>query len=75
MFNPMNIMKIKGMWEKFQASHPKFPMFIRAVASEAIMEGSIIEINVTAPDGRKYSSNIKLNETDMELLKELKNIK
>lgn len=72
--NPMNILKIKGMWERFQNAHPKFPLFIRAVATDGIMEGSIIEVTVTRPDGKRYNSNLKLTAEDMELLKEIKNM-
>ena len=44
--NPMALMKMKGMFDKFKANHPKVPLFFNAAAKE-IGEGSIIEINVT----------------------------
>ena len=42
--------KIKSGMNRFRANHPKFPMFLRAVSQDALVEGTIIEINVT---GRK----------------------
>ena len=41
---------------------------------EALVEGSVIEITVTAPDGRNYCSNIKLNSEDLEFVDCLKTL-
>ena len=35
-------------------------MFLGAVAQNAVEEGTIIEINVTAPNGAHYETNLKL---------------
>ena len=43
--------KIKSGMDRFRANHPKFPLFLRAVSQDALVEGSIIEINVTTPEG------------------------
>ena len=55
--------ELKNHLTRFQANHPKFPMFLKAVTKDALMEDSIIEINVTTPDGRKYETNLKVKET------------
>lgn len=47
------IQKLKSDLNLFRANHPKFPMFLKAVSQDAIEEGSIIEINVTTPEGKK----------------------
>ncbi len=67
--------KIKSGIDRFRANHPKFPMFLNAVSQNALMEGSIIEIAVTTPDGKNFCSNLKIKAEDMELLNELKNMK
>mgnify|MGYP000040174541 CR=1 FL=1 len=36
--------KIKSGMDRFRANHPKFPMFLRAVSQDALVEGTIIEI-------------------------------
>ncbi len=59
--------KIKSGMDRFRANHPKFPMFLRAVSQDALVEGTIIEINVTTPEGKKYCTNVKLKADDMEL--------
>ncbi len=72
MMNPAALFKIKGAWEKFCAAHPKFPAFMQAASQGMMQAGSIVDITVTAPDGRKISTNVRLSEEDMELFKSLK---
>ena len=60
--------------EQFRMNHPKFPMFLNAVSREALIEGSIIEITVTTPEGKNYCSNIKLKQEDLELVECLKSL-
>ena len=38
------IQELKGHMDTFRRNHPKFPMFLGAVAQNAVEEGSIIEI-------------------------------
>jgi len=65
--NPMMLMKITSMIEKFKANHPKvFPFFREA--SGKIREGAVIEITVTDPEGNSLTSNIRVTSDDMELL-------
>lgn len=64
--------KIKSGMDRFRANHPKFPMFLRAVSQDALVEGTIIEINVTTPEGKNYCTNVKLKADDMELFVRLK---
>ena len=52
-------------------NHPKFPMFLGAVAQNAVEEGTIIEINVTAPNGAHYETNLKLRAEDLEFIRAL----
>lgn len=70
--NPMQLLKIKGMWDQFTQRHPKFPAFLKAMSQGAITEGSVLEISVVTADGRKISSNLKITAEDMALIQELK---
>ena len=54
--------------QRFRLNHPKFPLFLNAVSQEALVEGSVIEITVTTPEGKNYCSNIKLKQPDLERL-------
>lgn len=71
MINPAKLFKIKSYWDRFTQNHPKFPQFISAVQSTGIAEGTIIEINITTPEGRTLSTNVKITEADKEMLREL----
>ena len=74
MINPGMILKLKGLKDKFVENHPKFPMFLNAVYNKALVEGSVIEITVTRPDGEKLTSNIKLKDSDIEMFRELQGL-
>lgn len=68
--NPMKLLQFRNSWNRFSKNHPKFTQFIDAVSQDALSEGTLIEINVTTPDGKSYSSNLKLTKSDMELYRE-----
>ncbi|MGN1168155.1 MAG: hypothetical protein ACI4S2_17205 [Lachnospiraceae bacterium] len=67
--------QLKTGMDRFRENHPKFPMFLQAVSQDALKEGSVIEINVTTPEGKNYCSNIKINTDDLSLIETLKNMK
>lgn len=69
--NPMNIMKMKGMFEKFNENHPKVPLFFRD-AGQCIGEGTVVEIRVTTAEGKSLCTNMKVTAQDMEMIKQLK---
>lgn len=60
--------------QRFRMNHPKFPLFLNAVSQEALVEGSVVEITVTTPEGKNYCSNIKLKQDDLEMLDCLKSL-
>lgn len=68
--NPMDIMKIKPLLEKFKMNHPKVPMFFHAVSGK-VEVGSIIELSITPPDGEKIVTNIRVTSDDIELAQKL----
>lgn len=75
-FNQLAMMqKLKSGMDRFRENHPKFPMFLQVVSQNALMEGSVIEISVTTPEGKNYCSNIKVKADDLEFLETLKSMK
>ena len=75
MINPAMIFKIVRSWERFTVSHPKFPKFLQAAAANDVMrEGTILEINITTPEGRELSTNLKLTTDDLQLIDDIKNM-
>lgn len=69
--NPMALIKLKGLFDRFKGNHPKVPEFFTA-ASKSIDVGSIIEINVTTSAGKKLCTNMKVTSEDIEMIKQLK---
>lgn len=74
MFNPGMVMKLMSAKNKFTANHPKFAAFISAVFGTGIPEGTIIEITVTKPGQQPMTTNLKVLESDLELLQQLKEL-
>ena len=74
MMNPASIMKIMNAKNKFTENHPKFVAFLNAVFSRGITEGTLIEITVTRPGEEAITTNMKVKQSDLDLMNELKDI-
>lgn len=74
MMNPAMIFKAKKSWDTFCRNHPRFPAFLQAVQTSGIQEGTVIEVMVTTPEGKKMMTNLKLTATDMEAFHDLKGL-
>lgn len=68
--NPMEILKLKGALDGFNARHPKLINFLRD-AGPKIDTGSVLELSVTTPSGEKIRTNIRVAQEDKELLASL----
>lgn len=68
------IFKAKKSWDTFCGNHPRFPAFLQAVQTSGIQEGTVIEVTVTTPEGKKMMTNLKLTATDMEAFNDLKGL-
>lgn len=69
--DPIKLMKLKSSIGAFQARHSKFVNFIHTMSKQCMQEGTIIEVNVTTSDGKKYVSNMKVSAEDVEFLSSL----
>ncbi len=74
MLNPASLMKIMSAKNVFEGNHPKFVAFVKAVFSKGIEEGTVMEITVTKPGQEPMTANIKVKQSDLELLQELKEL-
>lgn len=72
--NPMDFLQLKSDINSFKSSHPKFFPFLKAVSSGVISEDTVIEIQVTTPEGKNYSTNLKVTKEDLELIGKLRNM-
>lgn len=74
MMNPAAIMKLMSAKNKFTGDHPKFAAFLNAMFVKGIEEGTIIEITVIKPGESPVTSNIRIQQSDLELISELKEL-
>ena len=72
--NPLALLKVKKSWDPFCGNHPRFPAFLQAVQSAGIKEGTIIEVNITTPEGRNMMTNVKITASDMQAFEDLKGL-
>ncbi|MDO4267214.1 MAG: hypothetical protein Q4C73_01980 [Eubacteriales bacterium] len=69
--NPMKLLQLKSAWDRFKSHHPRFPRFLSAARQKGISEGTVIAVTITWPDGHELSSNVRLNQDDIALFREL----
>ena len=74
MINPASVMKLMSAKKKFTENHPKFVAFLSMIFSKGITEGTIIEITITRPGEEPITSNMKVQQSDLELMEELKGL-
>ena len=73
--NPLQLMKLFSMNQKFQKNHPKVSAFFRTHFAGGLTEGTVLEISVTKPGEETVSTNMRIRKEDLELLEELKKMK
>ena len=71
--NPMKLLEIRNLWSAFTRRHPKFPQVLTAVQQAGIPEGTVIEVTITPPDGKTFTSNLKVTAEDIDAVKSLQN--
>ena len=69
--NTAILMKLMAAKNTFANNHPKFVAFLSTVFRDRIEEGTIIEISVQKPGQEKVTSNLKVQQTDLDLLQGL----
>lgn len=71
MMNPAAMMQVMNLFKKFEETHPKFVAFIKTMFGKGIAEGTIIELTVTNPGQDPVTTNIRVQQSDLELLKQI----
>ena len=70
--NPKNMMQFMGALNTFRTAPPKFASFISRYIKSGITEGTVIEITVTKPGEEPVTTNMKVQQSDIELIQILK---
>lgn len=66
--------KIMKAREQFTANHPKFVAFWNTVLTKGIEEGTILEVTVTRPGEEPMTTNIKVQQSDLDMIESLKEL-
>lgn len=72
--NPAALMKLIAAKNQFTQNHPKFSAFLNAAFGSGIEVGTIIEITVQKPGQAPMTTNIRIQQSDLELLESLKGL-
>ena len=72
--NAASIMKLMSAKNQFSNNHPKFEALLNTVYSNNMEEGTVIEMTVTRPGEKPLTANLKVQQSDLELLEELKGL-
>lgn len=72
--NPAAMMQIMTAFKKFESTHPKFVAFIKTMFGKGITEGTIIELTVINPGQDPVTTNIRVQQSDLELVKQLQDL-
>lgn len=70
-FNPAMIMKLMSAKNKFEANHPKLKNYFMAIKDKGIYEDTVIQLKITNPNDEPMVANIKVKQSDLELIQEL----
>ncbi len=75
MINPGMLMKLMSAKNTFVSNHPKFAAFVKQVVlGGGLTEGTVLEVTLTRPGEEPISANLKVQQSDLELFEELKNL-
>ncbi len=69
--NPMKLMAAKSKLGDLKKEHPEVMQFINETGTGAISEGTIVDIKVTAANGKETSTSVRLSRSDADLVNSL----
>lgn len=76
MMNPAILMKLMNAKNTFTRNHPKFEAFVQSVlmGGGSIPVGTVIELTVTKPGEPPITTNLKVQQSDLDLVESLKDL-
>ncbi len=72
--NPAAMFKIMQAKNTFTKNHPKFEAFLRNVMADKIVEGTVIEVSIQRPGEEAITTNIRVQQSDLDLVQSLKEL-
>lgn len=72
--NPAAMFKIMQAKNTFTKNHPKFEAFLKNVMANKIVEGTVIEVSIQRPGEEAITTNIRVQQSDLDLVQSLKEL-
>jgi hypothetical protein len=72
MKNPAKLLQLKRQYEAFYARHPKFMRYLAYIIDNCMEEGTVMDVTVTAADGKAVHGNARLTAEDVAFLQEVR---
>lgn len=73
--NPQSAIKVMAAVNTFRTNHPKFASFVQIMLNRGVEEDTVIEVTVTRPGEEPLTANMKVMQSDLELLAALKELR
>jgi hypothetical protein len=73
--NPQSVIKVMAAINTFRTNHPKFASFVQIMLNRGVEEDTIIEVTVTRPGEEPLTANMKVTQSDLELIGALKELR
>ena len=68
------LLKLKKAWGTFSSNHPGVAGFFTQVGKRGVGEGAVLDMKITYPDGTHLETNMRVNESDIELVNMLREL-
>lgn len=72
--NPTAMLRLMGAKRSFEKNHPKFSTFLKKTLARGVEAGTVIEVTVTRPGEEPVRTNIRVQESDLELIASLREL-
>ncbi len=69
--NIQQLLQLNKMKATFTKNHPMMGKYFKKIQQVGIEEGDVIEIVLKKNDGESYPANIKVKQSDLELLNQV----
>ena len=73
--NPAGMMKFMSAINTFKSNHPKFAAFMEMNMKTGLPVDAVVEITVTKPGEEPVTANMKVLQSDLDLIQSLKEMK
>lgn len=74
MINPMDLLKLKKMWDRFREEHPRLVPFAKEIRDGYLKEGTLFELKVTDEEGNVLSGDFRLSAREVALFADLMDV-